>query len=74
MFIISQDNNENIFIYAPVNGFSAVAGPIGSTGQKAGEDTTDTMNFTSNEKVLPLRFNTGGTFAANIAYLDSLIR
>jgi len=74
MFIVSADVNDSIFIYAPANGFSAVSGPIGTTGQKAGEDTSDTLNFTSNEKVLPLRFNTGGTYAANIAYLDSLIR
>ena len=74
MFIVSADNNENFFIYAPSKGFSAVAGPIGSTGQKAGEDLADTLNFTSNEKVLPLRFTRGTTYQADITYLDSLIR
>lgn len=74
MFIISQDNNENIFIYAPSKGFSAVSGPMGTTGQKEGEDVADTLNFTASEKVLPLRFTTGGTIAADISYLNSLIR
>lgn len=74
MFIISPDNNESIFIYAPSKGFSAVAGPIGSTGQKEGEDLADTLNFLGSEKVLPLRFTLGGTYAADIAYLNSLIR
>lgn len=74
MFIISQDNNENFFIYAPSKGFSAVAGPIRTTGQAAGEDVSSTLNFIGNEKVIPLRFTTGGTTAAIITYLDSLIR
>ena len=74
MFIVNADNNENIFIYAPSRGFSAVSGPIGTTGEKAGEDISDTLSFTSNEKVLPLRFTLGGTFAADIAYLNGLIR
>lgn len=74
MFIISPDNNENIFIYAPSRGFSAVAGPIRTTGQNAGEDILSTVNFESNEKVLPLRFTLGGTYLADITYLNSLIR
>jgi len=74
MFIINADNNENFFIYAPSRGFSAVSGPIGSTGQKEGEDIADAMSFHSNEKVLPLRFTRGSTYQADITYLDSLIR
>ena len=74
MFIISQDNNENFFIYAPSKGFQAVAGPISTTGQAAGEDVSSTVSFIGNEKVLPLRFTNGGTTASNITYLDSLIR
>jgi len=74
MFIIVPDNNENIFIYAPTKGFQAVTGPIRTTGQAAGEDVTSTVNFLGSEKVIPLRFNTGGTYSANITYLDSLIR
>jgi hypothetical protein len=74
MFIVNVDNNENIFIYAPSKGFQAVAGPLRTTGQAAGEDVATTLNFISNEKVLPLRFTLGGTHAADITYLDSLIR
>lgn len=74
MFIINADNNESLYIYAPSRGFSAVSGPMGTTGEKAGEDVVDVLNFTSNEKVVPLRFTLGGTFAADIAYLEGLIR
>lgn len=74
MFIISIDNNESIFIYAPSKGFQAVAGPIHSTGQNAGEDVSSTVSFIGNEKVVPLRFTLGGTHQADITYLDSLIR
>ncbi len=74
MFIINVDNNENIFIYAPSKGFQAVAGPIKTTGQAAGEDVSSTVSFIGNEKVVPLRFTLGGTHAADIAYLNSLIR
>jgi hypothetical protein len=74
MFIINPDNNENIFIYAPSKGFQAVAGQIKSTGEKAGEDVSSTISFLSNEKVLPLRFTLGGTYLADIAYLDGLVR
>ena len=74
MFIITQDNNENFFIYAPTKGFQAVTGPIRTTGQAAGEDVASTVNFISSEKVLPLRFSLGTTTSANITYLDSLIR
>jgi len=74
MFIIIQDNNESLFIYAPSKGFSAVAGPIRSTGENQGEDVLSVVNFIGNEKVLPLRFTTGGTIAADIAYLNGLVR
>lgn len=74
MFVIIQDNNESLFIYAPSKGFSYVAGDIGTTGQAAGEDTADTLNFIGNEKVPPLRFTLGGTIDADLAYLNSLIR
>ena len=74
MFIINPDNNENIFIYAPSKGFQAVSGPIKTTGEKAGEDVSSVISFISNEKVLPLRFTLGGTYAADIAYLEGLIR
>lgn len=74
MFIISQDNNENFFIYAPSKGFSAVAGAIRTTGENAGEDVLAAVSFESAEKVIPLRFTTGTTTQATITYLDSLIR
>jgi hypothetical protein len=74
MFIINADNNENIFIYAPSKGFSAVTGPLHTTGQKEGEDVSSTVNFVASEKVVPLRFTLGGTFQADITYLNSLIR
>lgn len=73
-FIVSADNNENFFIYAPSKGFSAVSGPIGTTGQKEGEDLSDTLNMVGSEKVLPLRFTTGGTYQADVNYLNGLIR
>lgn len=74
IFIVSVDNNENIFIYAPSKGFQAVAGPLKTTGQNAGEDVSATVSFIGNEKVLPLRFTLGGTHAADIVYLNGLIR
>lgn len=74
MFIICQDNNESLFIYAPSKGFNAVAGPIKTTGQAAGEDTSATINFIGSEKVMPLRFTLGGTIAADIAFLNALVR
>jgi hypothetical protein len=74
MFVIIQDNNESFFIYAPSKGFNAVAGDIATTGQAAGEDTLSTVTFLGNEKVLPLRFTTGGTVATDVAYLNSLVR
>lgn len=72
--LIIQDNNENFFIYGPSKGLSAVAGPIKTTGQAAGEDTSATLNFLGNEKVLPLRFDRGSGVTGNISYLDGLIR
>jgi len=74
MFVIAQDNNESFKIYAPAKGFSYVAGPLNTTGQADGEDTQDTLNFISSEKVKPLRFSLGTTTQANIDYLNSLIR
>lgn len=74
MFIIYQDNNEVFKIGAPSKGYSYVAGPLQTTGQADGEDVLSTLNFISSEKVLPLRFTTGGTTQANIDYLDSLVR
>ena len=74
MFIIVADNNEVFKIYAPSKGFQSVPGPINTTGEKAGEDVSSTVSFISNEKVFPLRFTLGGTYAADIAYLESLIR
>lgn len=74
MFIIMQDNNEGFFIYAPSKGFSVVAGDLHSTGQQAGEDVLTTINFSSNEKVLPLRFAVGTTTQNTVDYLNSLIR
>lgn len=74
MFIILQDNNESFFIYGPSKGLQAVAGPIGTTGQAAGEDTSNTVNFIGNEKVVPLRFDRGSGVSANISYLDGLVR
>lgn len=74
MFMVIQDNNESLFIYAPSKGFQAVSGPIKTTGEKAGEDVISTISFIGNEKVLPLRFTTGGTIAQDIAFLNSLVR
>ena len=74
MFIIVQDNNDAFFIYAPTKGFQAVAGPVKTTGEKAGEDVSSTVSFIGGEKVLPLRFTLGGTVAADVTYLDGLIR
>ena len=74
MFIISQDNNESWFIYAPSKGFNAVAGVIKTTGQAAGEDTSSTVSFIGNEKVLPLRFSLGTTNQAIVDYLNGLVR
>jgi len=74
MFIVAADNNEVFKIYAPSKGFQYVAGPLQTTGQAAGEDVSNTLNFLGHEKVKPLIFNTGGTYAANISYLDGLIR
>lgn len=73
-FIVYQDNNESFFILAPSKGLTAVAGPINTTGVAAGEDTTSSISFEGNEKVLPLRFSLGTTTSAIITYLDSLIR
>lgn len=74
MFIIIQDNNESFFIFGPSKGMQAVAGPIKTTGQAAGEDTSNTVNFIGNEKVLPLRFDRGSGVSSNISYLDGLVR
>lgn len=73
-FIIYQDNNESFFILGPSKGLMAVAGPISTTGVAAGEDTTSSITFEGNEKVLPLRFSLGTTTSAIITYLDSLVR
>jgi len=73
-FIVYQDNNESFFILGPSKGLMAVPGPISTTGVAAGEDTTSSISFEGNEKVLPLRFSLGTTTSAIITYLDSLIR
>ena len=73
-FIVYQDNNESFFILGPSKGLMAVAGPISTTGVAAGEDTTSSISFEGNEKVLPLRFSLGTTTSAIITYLDGLIR
>lgn len=74
MFIIFQDNNESFFILGPSKGMMSIAGPIGGSGVAAGEDTTSSVSFEGNEKVLPLRFSLGTTTSAIITYLDSLVR
>lgn len=74
MFIVAQDNNEVFKIFAPSKGFQYVAGPLQTTGQAAGEDVSNTLNFIGHEKVKPLIFTTGGTTQANVNYLDSLVR
>jgi len=74
MFVIIQDNNEAFKIYAPSKGFQVVPGVLATTGQAPGEDTSTTVSFIGNEKVLPLRFDRGSGVSANISYLDGLIR
>lgn len=74
MFVVMQDNNEGLFIYAPSKGFSAAPGQLHTTGENAGEDVLSVVNFIGNEKVLPLRFTLGGTLAADITYLNGLVR
>jgi len=73
MFIVEQDNNEAFKIFAPLKGFSYVAGPLQTTGQVDGEDLLSTLNFISSEKIPPLRFS-AGTTQGTIDYLDSLVR
>lgn len=74
MFIVFQDNNESLFIAAPSKGFSVAPGQLLTTGENAGEDVLNVVNFTGNEKVKFLRFTTGGTIAADISYLNGLVR
>lgn len=76
MFIIYQNNNDQLFILAPTKGLSVAAGALQSTGVNQGDDVSDTLILEGAEKTKPLRFSisTSATITQNISYLDGLIR
>lgn len=66
-FIVYKNNNDQRFILAPLNGLSAVAGPLSTTGQNPGDDVSDTVILEGLEKTKPLRFS--GTDALLDSYV-----
>lgn len=70
IFVVAQNNNQEIFILGPGNGLSATEGAQ-NTGTTADSDTTETLTLTGAEKVKPLRFLSGGSYSNSIAALEN---
>lgn len=70
IFIVYQNNNEEVFILGAGNGLSSTAA-VQNTGTTGDADTSDTVTLTGSERTKPLRFKVGGTLAATLAYLKS---
>lgn len=70
MFIIYQDNNQQLFIIGAANGLKGTAG-TGTTGTTADADTIPTITVTGSERTMPLRFMQDGGYAATLTYLRS---
>lgn len=68
MFIIYQDNNQNLFIIGAGNGLKGTAGTA-TTGTTADADTIPSITVTGSERTLPLRFRLDGGYAATLNYL-----
>lgn len=68
IFIVTQNNNQEFFIFGAGNGLEATAATQ-NTGQTPDSDTTVTLTFSGSEKTIPLRFS-AGTYAASLALLE----
>jgi len=69
IFVVAQNNNQELFIIGPGNGLSASAGTQ-STGQTADSDTTENVTLTGAERVKPLRF-LATDYATSLALIES---
>lgn len=71
-FIISKNNNDQYKIYGYGNGLTGIAGDVGTTGQAAGDDVTDTVILEGAEKTKPLHFLVTSSILTQ-AYLDARV-
>ena len=72
IFIIYRNNNDKFFIMGASKGLTSVAGELGTTGQAAGDDVSDTVTLEGAEKTKPLRFEVTD-LATTILYLDNRV-
>lgn len=71
-FIIYRNNNDKFFIIGASKGLAAVPGELGTTGQTAADDVTDTVTLEGAEKTKPLRFEVTD-LATTILYLENRV-
>lgn len=71
-FIISRNNNDQFFIYGYGQGLVGMPGDVGTTGQAAGDDVTDTVILEGAEKTKPLRFLVTDV-ATTLTYLNARV-
>lgn len=69
-FIIFRNNNDQFLISGYGQGMTGMAGDVGTTGQAAGDDVSDTVILEGAEKTKPIRFDVG-TPATTLAYLEA---
>jgi len=71
-FTIYRNNNDQFFINGYGNGLTGMPGDVGTTGQAAADDVSDTVILEGAEKTKPIRFDVG-TVATTLAYLNARI-
>lgn len=71
-FLVGRNNDDQFFIYGASKGMTSVAGPLGSTGQNAGDDVANTVTLEGAEKTKPLRFLVTDA-ATTLAYLNARV-
>lgn len=71
-FIIYRNNNDNFKILGAKNGLSSVAGPVGTDGQAASDEITDTVTLEGAESTKPIRFKVTDV-PTTVAYLNARV-
>lgn len=71
-FIINKNNNGSFLVYGAQNGLQSIPGLVGSTGQAAGDDVSDSVTMEGAEKTKPLRFLVTDE-ATTISYLNARV-
>lgn len=71
-FIAWRNNNDGFFLSGYGQGMSGVAGDVGTSGQAAADDVTDTVILEGAEKTKPVRFLVTNP-ASTVTYLDARV-